>query len=313
MPDTKDSAPVANTMTPPTESAQNIPGCLYLVATPIGNLEDISMRALRILREVDLIACEDTRQTRKLLSHFGIETPIQSYHEHNEASRAEVLAAKLEEGAKIALVTDAGTPVISDPGYRLVKLCVERHIPMVPIPGPSAVIAALAASGLFDGEFTFIGFLPARTGERRKALQGLKGENRPVVFFEAPHRLLVSLQDVMEVLGNREAVVAREITKLHEEFLRGHIAEILQTFDKAAPRGEITIVLGPPESESQAAGAAASKQPIAERVAEIMREKGVDQKNALKQTARERGLTRREAYRQMLATKSATNNATNDD
>ena len=304
-------------MRPPAESAQNISGCLYLVATPIGNLEDISMRALRVLREVDLIACEDTRQTQKLLSHFGIETPMQSYHEHNEASRAAVLAAKLEEGAKIALVTDAGTPIISDPGYRLVKLCVEGHIPVVPIPGPSAVVAALAASGLFDGEFTFIGFLPARSGERRKALQTLKGENRPIVFFEAPHRLLASLQDVLEVLGNREVVVAREITKLHEEFLRGHIDEILQTFDKSAPRGEITIVLGLPEPESQALGTAASKQPIAERVAEIMRETGVDQKAALKQAARERGVTRREAYRQMLATKSATSSATknaaNDD
>lgn len=310
MVDPNNSVASIDIVTAPTDSAHDPrgSGCLYLVATPIGNLEDISMRALRILREVDLIACEDTRQTRKLLSHFGIETPMQSYHEHNEASRAEALAAKLEEGERIALVTDAGTPVVSDPGYRLVKICLERGISVVPIPGPSAVVAALVASGLFSGEFTFIGFLPARAGERRKALQRLKPENRPVVFFEAPHRLLTSLQDILEVLGNREAVVAREITKLHEEFVHGHIDEILRTFDKAAPRGEITIVLGPPETDLQTAGVASSTPPMAQRVADIMRESGVDQKAALKQAARERGLTRREAYQQMLATKSAAKN-----
>lgn len=288
------------------ESNPAVKGCLYLVATPIGNLEDISVRALRILREVDLIACEDTRHTQKLLSHFDIRQPMLSYHEHNESKRAPELLSKLEEGATIALVTDAGTPIVSDPGYRLVALCVEKGISVIPIPGPSAVVAALSASGLQTEKFTFIGFLPARTSERRKALQALKSEGATLVIFEAPHRLIASLQDMLEILGNRQAVIAREITKIHEEFLRGRVDHLLQGLSGNSPRGEITIVLGPPELRVEdAVSGVSAAQPISERVSEIMRQQGIDQKVALKQAARERGLTRREAYRQMIASRES--------
>src|ERR1700674_2230174 len=196
-------------------------GCLYLVATPIGNLEDITMRAIRILKEADLIACEDTRQTQKLLNHYGIRKEMVSYHEHNELTRSPELVIELEQGAQIALVSDAGTPGISDPGHRLVTLCLRHHIPVVPIPGPSALVAALAASGLPSDEFLFIGFLPARAGARRKALEALKSEPRALVLYEAPHRLAETLSDAADILGARHAVVAREVTKIHEEFLRG--------------------------------------------------------------------------------------------
>lgn len=288
------------------ESNPAVKGCLYLVATPIGNLEDISVRALRILREVDLIACEDTRHTQKLLSHFDIRQPMLSYHEHNESKRAPELLSKLEEGATIALVTDAGTPIVSDPGYRLVALCVEKGISVIPIPGPSAVVAALSASGLQTEKFTFIGFLPARTSERRKALQALKSEGATLVIFEAPHRLIASLQDMLEILGNRQAVIAREITKIHEEFLRGRVDHLLQGLSGNSPRGEITIVLGPPELRVEdAVSGVSAAQPISERVSEIMRQQGIDQKVALKQAARERGLTRREAYRQMIVSRES--------
>src|ERR1700692_1670168 len=193
-------------------------GCLYLVATPIGNLEDITLRAVRILKEADLIACEDTRQTQKLLQHYGIHKELISYHAHNELTRAPELIIELEQGAKAALVSDAGTPVVSDPGHRLVTLCLRHHIPVVPIPGPSAFIAALAAFGLPTEEFLFVGFLPARAGARREALDALKAEPRALVLYEAPHRLAETLSDAVDILGSRHAVVAREVTKIHEEF-----------------------------------------------------------------------------------------------
>src|ERR1019366_4654075 len=202
-------------------------GCLYLVATPIGNLEDITLRALRVLKEADLIACEDTRQTQKLLRHYGIQTEMVSYHAHNELMQAPELVIELEQGAKVALVSDAGTPVISDPGHRLVTLCLRHHIPVVPIPGPSAFVAALAASGLPSEEFLFVGFLPPRTGARRKALDALKTESRTLILYEAPHRLVETLADAVDILGARPAVIAREVTKIHEEFLRGHLNELL--------------------------------------------------------------------------------------
>src|SRR5712672_452002 len=192
-------------------------GCLYLVATPIGNLEDITLRAVRTLKEADVIACEDTRQTQKLLQHYGIRKEMLSYHEHNELTRSPELVIELEQGAKIALVSDAGTPGISDPGHRLVTLCLRHHIPVVPIPGPSALVAALGASGLPTDEFLFVGFLPPRSGARRKALDALKAEPRMIVLYEAPHRLVDTLSDAAEILGARPAVVARGITKIHEE------------------------------------------------------------------------------------------------
>jgi 16S rRNA (cytidine1402-2'-O)-methyltransferase len=281
-------------------------GCLYVVATPIGNLEDISLRALRILKEADVIACEDTRQTMKLLSHFDLKKKLVSYHEHNEITRAAELVIDLEQGAKVALVSDAGTPAISDPGHRLVSLCLRHGIEVVPVPGPSAFVAALAASGMAIEEFTFIGFLPARQSERRKAIRTLMNEPRTIVLYEAPHRLQETLEDALEILGNRPAVIAREVTKMYEEFLRGHLEDSLAAVRAKTPRGEITLLIGPPDSAARTEASpedARRTMPIARRVDEIVKESGIDQKAALKQAARERGLTRREAYKQLLVTR----------
>ncbi|MFZ0465422.1 MAG: 16S rRNA (cytidine(1402)-2'-O)-methyltransferase [Candidatus Acidiferrales bacterium] len=278
-------------------------GCLFLVATPIGNLEDISLRALRVLKEVDVIACEDTRQTLKLLSHFEIRKPLESYHEHNEMTRAAELVLRIEEGARVALVSDAGTPVISDPGHRLVSLCLRHHLPVIPIPGPSAIVAALAASGMPSEEFTFLGFLPARPAERRRRLQQLSSESRTLVLYEAPHRLRATLEDALEILGNRRAAVARELTKIHEEFIHGHIDELIAALAKKPPRGEITLLIAPPEAadSDRASAQAASAASLAERVAEIAGAQSIDRKAALKIAAKERGMTKREAYKRLLS------------
>src|SRR6202162_5626597 len=223
----------------------------FLAAPPIGNLEDITLRALRVLKEVDLIACEDTRQTLKLLSHYGIQTRLVSYHEHNEMTKASELVVDLEGGAKIALVTDAGMPGISDPGFRLLALAIRHHVPVVPIPGASAFLAALVASGLPTDSFRFSGFLPAKSGQRRKLLESIKASPRTQVFYEAPHRLLETLSDVVELLGNdRHVVVAREVTKLHEEFLRGRAAEVLEQLKaRGGVNGEITLLIAKPETQ----------------------------------------------------------------
>jgi 16S rRNA (cytidine1402-2'-O)-methyltransferase len=273
-------------------------GCLYLVATPIGNLEDITLRAIRILKEADVIACEDTRHTQKLLQHYGIRKDMVSYHEHNELTRSPELVIELEQGAKVALVSDAGTPGISDPGHRLVTLCLRHQIPVVPIPGPSALVAALAASGLPTDEFLFVGFLPARSGARRKSLDALKSESRTLIFYEAPHRVVEALADAADILGPRPAVIAREVTKMHEEFLRGPLPELLEAARKRAPRGEITLLIGPgdPQAQQQAEPRVSLKQ----RVEQLEAESGVDRKAALKQAARERGLGKREAYKLLL-------------
>jgi len=279
-------------------------GCLYLVATPIGNLEDITLRAIRVLKEVDLIACEDTRQTQKLLTHYGILKRLVSYHEHNEMTRAPELIIELEQGARIALVSDAGMPVISDPGHRLVALSLRHRIPVVPIPGPSALVAALAASGMATEEFLFLGFLPSRAGERRKALSNLVEQPHTLVFYEAPHRVVESLKDAFHILGNRPAVIARELTKIHEEFRRGRLEELLAEARSKPPHGEITLLIGPGAGPSAAEAAATrTAAPLAQRIEEIMRERSLDRKTALKQAARERGLTRRQAYKQLLAEK----------
>jgi 16S rRNA (cytidine1402-2'-O)-methyltransferase len=272
-------------------------GCLYLVATPIGNLEDITLRAIRILKEADVIACEDTRQTRKLLEHLGIHKELVSYHAHNELTRAPELLIELEQGAKAALVSDAGTPVVSDPGHRLVTLCLRHRIPVIPIPGPVAFIAALAASGLPVEEFMFVGFLPSRAGARRKALDALKGEPRTIILYEAPHRLVETLADAADILGARPAVVAREITKIHEEFLRGNLNELSDAARQRAPRGEITLLIGPGEALPQIVDLKVS---LKQRVEQLEAESGLDRKAALKQAARERGLAKREAYKQLL-------------
>src|SRR5271157_3288125 len=224
---------------------------LYLVATPIGNLEDITLRALRVLKEVDLIACEDTRQTLKLLSHYAIHTRTVSYHEHNEMTKAAELVVDLEGGAKIALVTDAGMPGISDPGFRLITLAIRHHVPVIPIPGASAFLAALVASGLPTDSFRFSGFLPSKSGQRRKLLESVKDSPRTQVFYEAPHRLLETLADVSQLLGeDRHVVVAREVTKLHEEFLRGRAEDVLaQLKSRGEVKGEITLLIAKSETQ----------------------------------------------------------------
>lgn len=218
-------------------------GILYIVATPIGNLEDITLRALRILKEVDLIAAEDTRHTKTLLNHYGIHTPLTSYHDHNEKTKAHALVARLEQGENVALVSDAGTPTLSDPGYRLVRESVEAGVNVVPVPGASALTAVLSASGLPTDRFVFEGFLSAKKRERRERLQGLREESRTLVFYEAPHRLKGSLQDLLEVLGDREVVLGREVTKIYEEFIRGRLSEITALAGSREWRGEITLVV----------------------------------------------------------------------
>src|SRR5215475_6780308 len=229
-------------------------GVLYLVATPIGNLEDITLRALRVLREADQIAAEDTRHTQKLLTHYEISRPLVSYHEHNEMTRAPELLISLEQGAKIALVSDAGMPLVSDPGHRLVALCLRHHIPVVPVPGPSASLAALAASGLPNEEFLFVGFLPQRSGERRRALERLRIEDRTLILYEAPHRIAECVADAREILGNRQACLAREVTKVHEEFRRGKLSEIEQSLRERPAKGEITFLIGAGDASASGVG-----------------------------------------------------------
>jgi len=281
------------------DSPVNATGCLYLVGTPIGNLEDMTFRALRILKEVDQIACEDTRHTSKLLNHYQIEKLLVSYHEHNEMTRAPELVVALEQGARIALVSDAGMPLVSDPGHRLVAMCLRHHIPVVPIPGPSALLAALSASGLPNEEFLFVGFLPSRSGERRRALERLRIENRTIIFYEAPHRVEECIADAREILGDRSACLAREVTKLHEEFRRGKLSELTASLEARPARGEITLLIGP-EDPAEAGANLDSTQSLSERVDELIRQAKLDRKDALKLAAKERGVTRRAAYGQLL-------------
>ena len=285
------------------DSGHSLAGpALYLVATPIGNLEDITLRALRVLKEVDLIACEDTRQTGKLLSHYGIQTRTVSYHEHNEMTKAAELVVDLEGGAKIALVTDAGMPGISDPGFRLIALAIRHHVPVVPIPGASAFLAALVASGLPTDSFRFSGFLPAKSGQRRKLLESVRDSERTQVFYEAPHRLLETLAEVAEVMGaGRHVVVAREVTKLHEEFLRGRASDVLAEFkSRGEAKGEITLLIAKAEGRELRTDSSAT---VAQRVRELMAAENLDEKAALKKVAKERGVGKSEAYREWQKSK----------
>src|SRR5208282_2169758 len=277
---------------------------LYLVATPIGNLEDITLRALRVLKEVDVIACEDTRQTQKLLNHYGITTRTVSYHEHNEMTRAAELVKDLQEGTSVALVTDAGMPGISDPGFRLISLAIRHHLPVVPIPGASAFLAALVAGGLPTDSFRFSGFLPAKSGERRAALEAIKASPRTQVFYEAPHRIVEALLDLVEVLGDaRHVVIAREVTKLHEEFLRGRAGEVLETLkSRDGVKGEITLLIGKAE-ETEVQAPAESRVSVRQRVGQIMAEEKIDEKAALKKVAKERGISKSEVYRELQRSK----------
>jgi 16S rRNA (cytidine1402-2'-O)-methyltransferase len=228
-----------------------MPGILYIVATPIGNLEDITLRALRLLKEVDVIAAEDTRHTQILLNHHGIRTPLTSYHEHNERIKAQELVTRLERGQNVALVSDAGTPAISDPGFRLVVAAIRAGAQIIPIPGASALTAVLSASGLPTDRFIFEGFLPAKQKQRRERLQTLRDETRTLVFYEAPHRLRDALDDIHELLGNRETVLAREVSKVHEEFLRGPISELIHTLGPNEIRGEVTLIISGSVGESR--------------------------------------------------------------
>lgn len=284
----------------PAKQGNEAKPALYVVATPIGNLEDISLRALRVLKEVEIIACEDTRRTQKLLNHYAIATRTTSYHEHNEMTKSAELVKEMLQGASVALVTDAGMPGISDPGYRLIALAIKHHLPVVPVPGASAFLSALVASGLPTDSFRFSGFLPAKRGERRAALESIRTSPRTQVFYEAPHRILETLEDVIEVLGeSRPVVVAREVTKLHEEFLRGPAREVLSILEaRAAVKGEITLLIG----KAEPAEVSSEKQPrlsVRQRMAQIMAEDKVDEKTALKRAAKERGVSKSDAYREM--------------
>ena len=274
-----------------------MPGTLYLVATPIGNLADITHRALQVLRDVAVIACEDTRHTRKLLQHYGIDTKTISYHEHNEQQRARALVESLQQGSDVAIVSDAGTPAISDPGFRLVRAAIESGIQVVPVPGPSALISALIAAGLPTDEFFFGGFLPARASARRARLNELRSLPGTLIFYEAPHRLAASLKDAYEVLGEREAVVARELTKLHEEIRRGRLRELSEHYSSVEPRGEIVLLIDRTVLD-QAATKETSLGSISKLVQQFEAE-GFDRRAALKKAARELGLSRAEAYRRL--------------
>ncbi len=286
-----------------TDSSRTLAPGLYLVATPIGNLEDITLRALRVMKESDLIACEDTRQTQKLLNHYSIAKRTTSYHEHNEMTRAAELVVELEQGARIALVTDAGMPGISDPGFRLISLAIRHHIPVVPIPGASAFLAALVASGLPTDSFRFSGFLPAKAGQRRQILEDIRDSPRTQVFYEAPHRVKESLEDIVEILGRqRHVVIAREVTKIHEEFVRGNAGEVLETLKARGDfRGEITLLIGKMEAAEQKA--LSPRVSIRQRVAQIIAEEKLDEKAALKKVAKEMGMSKSEAYRELQRSK----------
>lgn len=272
-------------------------GTLYVVATPIGNLEDITRRALRVLGEVNVVACEDTRRTRALLTHFALATPTVSYHEHNETSRADELVARLLDGESVALVSDAGTPCISDPGYRLVREAAAAGIDVVPIPGASAGVAALSASGLATDAFLFVGFLPAKRSARRARLAELAGVRETVVFYEAPHRIGAMLEDLGEAFGAREIVVARELTKLHEELVRGTVAEVAAKLTSERHRGEFVVVVE--GASDRGAASSVDAIPARDRVAALEAE-GLSRMDAVKRVAKERGVPKREVYREVV-------------
>ena len=266
-------------------------GSLYLVSTPIGNLEDITLRALRILREeVSVIACEDTRQTQKLLEHFSIRKHLVSYHDHNEASRTAELLGRLEGGDSVALVSDAGTPLVSDPGFRLVTAAIEHEVRVIPIPGASAALAGLAGSGLPPDEFRFVGFLPAKSGARQRFLETLRLEQATVIAYESPHRILETLLDMGRLFASRRVVVARELTKIHEEFLRGTANEIhAELARRPSVKGEITLLIARAE---EGVSIADPRQEI-ER---LQREEGFGRMDAIKAVAKQLGLPKRKVY-----------------
>ncbi len=274
-------------------------GTLYIVATPIGNLEDITLRALRVLKEADIIAAEDTRHTRHLLDRYGIETPLTSYHDHNKEEKAPVLIERMLEGSSVALVSDAGTPGISDPGYFLINLAADQKIPIVPLPGATAAIAALSVSGLPTDRFVFEGFLPARHLARLKRLQLLAAEKRTLIFYEAPHKILKTLADMLAVFGDRKAVITRELTKVHEETMRGSLSEILKRLHVGPIRGEFTVIIHGESGEPM-------KKDVdtEEYLKQLMLHRGLSKKEAVAAAAEELGLPKREVYKESLRIKN---------
>ncbi len=275
-----------------------MPGTLYLCATPIGNLEDISLRAIRILKEVDLIAAEDTRNSRKLLAHYDIHTPVTSYHEHNKWDKARFLISRLKEGADIALITDAGMPCVSDPGECVVKMAHDEGIAVSVIPGASASLSALAVSGLDTSRFVFEGFLPASGKERRDRLSDLRSEERTIILYEAPHRLLRTLRDLMDCLGSsRPATLVRELTKKHETVKRADLGTILDMFGEDAPKGECVLILsGRSRSEKEIEDRRQWEDLSVQDHYALYLGQGMDRKEAVKQVAEDRGITRRDVY-----------------
>ncbi|MDA8100714.1 MAG: 16S rRNA (cytidine(1402)-2'-O)-methyltransferase [Nitrospiraceae bacterium] len=271
------------------------PGTLYIVSTPIGNLEDITLRALRILKEADVIAAEDTRHTQKLLSKYDIHTPLTSYHDHNKEEKGPVLVSRLLEGKNVALVSDAGTPGISDPGYFLINLAVDQQIPVVPIPGATAAIAALSVSGLPTDSFVFEGFLPGKHQARLKRLELLKPETRTLVLYEAPHRIHQALEDMLSVLGDRKAVVMRELTKIHEQALRGTLSSIREQLRTGSDKGEFTLVVHGKTDEP-----AQQDIDIAEHLKNLMLHRGMTKKEAIAAATEELGLPKKEIYKESL-------------
>ncbi len=285
----------------PSASRHSPSGKLYVVATPIGNLEDITFRAVRTLKEVDLIACEDTRRTQGLLERYAIRTNLISYHEHNEMTRAPELVLLMEQGNRIALVSDAGMPVISDPGYRLVKLTLRHGFPVIPIPGPCALVAALVVAGLPLDCFRFLGFLPAKRHSRLKRFRELHDASETLVFYEAPHRIEEMLEDARKVLGNRAVVIGREVTKVHEEFLRGRASEVLATLQRKGAKGELTVLIGPPEPPVKTVEL--PPQSLQEEMEKLMKERRLSERDALKTLARSSGISKSELYRRWQAEK----------
>jgi 16S rRNA (cytidine1402-2'-O)-methyltransferase len=273
-------------------------GTLYIVATPIGNLEDITLRALRILKEADLIAAEDTRHTRKLLTHFGISRPLTSYFDHNKEVKGGLIIERLQMGNSVALVTDAGTPCVSDPGYQLVRDAVAAGIPVVPVPGACAAIAALSASGLPSDLFTFAGFLSNRSGRRREKLQQLTAEKGLLIFYEAPKRLLATLRDMLEILGDREVVIARELTKIYEEFLRGRLSVLLAQAEQTKIRGEVAILVAPADEPELPDTPA-----MEELLREYLESGHLSVKDAVKKVTQETGLPKSVVYAEALRQK----------
>jgi 16S rRNA (cytidine1402-2'-O)-methyltransferase len=280
-----------------------IRGQLFLVATPIGNLEDMTLRGIRTLKEVDLIACEDTRRTQKLLDHYSIQTSAVSYHEHNEMTRAPELVLQMEQGTRIALVSDAGMPVISDPGFRLVRLAIRHGIPLIPVPGASALVATLAVAGLPLEPFRFLGFLPSKQRQRIAKLRELDGSSDTLIFYEAPHRVGEMLGDVLKTLGDRSVVIGREVTKVHEEFLRGTVSEILAKLKQKPAKGELTVLIGPSDGSEKKPGLRVPVRSTRREIEKLMASEGISEREALKSLARSTRTPKSELYRQLQAEK----------